>query len=260
MRAILGGMKIRGVLLDLSGVLYLADRVVPGAPEALARLRGAGLPLRFLSNMTRYPAARVREHLAGLGYRIGAEELFTPPRAVRGWLQAEGRRCRLLVHPRLEGEFEGLVDPAGDVLVVGDAAETFTYERLNTAFRALMDGAELVAMGDNRYFREPDGLSLDIGPFVHALEYASGRQARILGKPAAGFFHLAVADMGLAPDEVLMVGDDVESDVLGALEAGLQAALVRTGKYRPGDEQRLAGTPAWVADDLAAVVDRLLED
>lgn len=252
-------MKIRGVLLDLSGVLYMADQVIPGSPEALARLRAAGLPLRFLSNMTRYPAEHVRRHLAGLGYEIAAAELFTPPRAVRGWLEAENRRCSLLVHPRLEPEFSGLVADEADVLVVGDAAETFTYARLNAAFRRLMQGAELVAMGDNRYFREPEGLSLDIGPFVHALEYASGQTARVLGKPAADFFHLAVADMGLEPGEVLMVGDDVESDVLGAVRAGLQGTLVRTGKYRPSDEDRLAGTDAWVADDLAAVVDRLLQ-
>jgi HAD superfamily hydrolase (TIGR01458 family) len=109
-------------------------------------------------------------------------------------------------------------------------------------------------MGSNRYFKESDGLSLDIGPFLRALEYAAGVQGTVLGKPSADFFHAAVADMGLEPGEVLMVGDDAEADVQGALDAGLQACLVRTGKYRPGDEDRIDTQRARIAEDLAALV------
>jgi HAD superfamily hydrolase (TIGR01458 family) len=131
---------------------------------------------------------------------------------------------------------------------------------MNRAFRLLMEGAEFIAMGNNRYFREADGLSLDIGPFVTALEYATGRKALILGKPSPAFFHQAVASMGVEAENVLMVGDDVTADVEGALEAGLMAALVRTGKYRPADEDSLRDTQAWIEDDISAVVERLTED
>jgi HAD superfamily hydrolase (TIGR01458 family) len=113
-----------------------------------------------------------------------------------------------------------------------------------------MDGARLVAVAKNRYFQEADGLSLDMGAFVAALEYAAGVEAVIVGKPSPRFFESALAEMDLDPGKVMMVGDDVEADVLGAIEAGLNGALVCTGKYRPGDEDRIKGTSARVFRNL----------
>lgn len=248
---------IRGVLLDLSGVLYVGGAPLPGAPEALARLQGSGMPLRYITNTTRSTRRQIHRMLAGMGFSIPEAEIFTAPGAVRTVLEREGLRPLLLIHPGLAPEFADFAGTEPDAVVLGDAGDGFTYEALNRAFRLLMEGAPLLAMGDNRYFREADGLSLDIGPFLKALEYAAGVQGTVLGKPSAGFFHAAVADMGLEPGEVLMVGDDVEADVQGALDAGLQACLVRTGKYRPGDEDRVDAARARVADDLAALVEVL---
>lgn len=139
-------------------------------------------------------------------------------------------------------------------MLVGDAGPYFTYERLNAAFRLLLDGAPLLAIARNRYFRRDEGLSLDMGPFVAALEYATGVEAELYGKPSPAFFREALEHLGHAPGETLMVGDDVESDVLGALDPGLHATLVRTGKYHRGDESGL-GERAHVFDDFPAVVD-----
>jgi HAD superfamily hydrolase (TIGR01458 family) len=129
---------------------------------------------------------------------------------------------------------------------------------MNRAFRSLLDGGPLLAMGDNRYFKEADGLSLDIGPFVAALEYATGNQAIILGKPAPAFFEGALLSLGCAADEVVMIGDDVLTDVEGALAAGLKGILVRTGKYRPGDEDQITHPGAMVVEDIQAAVDWIL--
>lgn len=145
----------------------------------------------------------------------------------------------LLDHPALEGEFAALTGSTPNAVVVGDAAERFTYDRLNAAFRLLLTGAPLLAIATNRYFKEADGLSLDAGPFVAALEYAANVKAAVFGKPAAAFLDLVLADLGTARGETLMIGDDVEGDVNGALAAGLQAILVRTGKFGPGDELRI---------------------
>ncbi len=246
-----------GVLLDLGGVLYVGEEPVPGAREALERLRAAGLPLRFLTNTSRSTRAQVAAKLGRLGFRVAEEEIFTAPRAALAELSRRRLRPYLLVHPALEPELAGL--PAGepDAVFVADAGEAFTYERLDRAFRLLMEGAAFLAVGDNRYFRDTTGLHLDAGPFVKALEYACGREAQVVGKPSPAFFRAACAELGCPPGEVVMVGDDVEADVLGALDAGLQALLVCTGKHRPEDEARLPDSSLAVAD-LAQAAERIL--
>ena len=131
------------------------------------------------------------------------------------------------------------------------AGEHFRYATLNQAFRLVHGGAPLFALGRNRYFQEADGLSLDAGPFVAALEYASGQTAELIGKPAPAIFRAALASTGCAPADAVMMGDDVDSDVNGAITAGLRGILVKTGKYRPGDESRLK--PGGVAvNDIGA--------
>ncbi len=119
---------------------------------------------------------------------------------------------------------------------MADAYKNFTYENLNTAFRYLLEGAELLAVAPNRYFMDKDGkLSLDAGPFVKALEYASGTSAKIIGKPSKDFFNLVLKALDVEPREALMVGDDIEFDVKGAQDAGIMGVLVKTGKFRPED-------------------------
>jgi HAD superfamily hydrolase (TIGR01458 family) len=248
---------IRGVLLDLDGVLYVGRAPLPGALDALARLRASGLPVGFVTNTTRRSRRTIRADLAAMGIDVADEELHTPARAVVNWLQAQRRSPYLLIHHGLGEDFAGIRADGAEAVVVGDAGEGFTYGALNQAFRLLADGAPLLALAMNRYFRETDGLSLDAGPFVAALEYASGTRAELFGKPSQAFFHAAVAPLGCRPAEVVMVGDDVEADVNGAIAAGLGGILVRTGKYRAADETRLAAGGA-VVDDLDAAVARIL--
>jgi HAD superfamily hydrolase (TIGR01458 family) len=198
------------------------------------------------------------DRLEDLRMPIEESEILTAPLAGRRWLESRGLRPHLLIHPALAPDFDGMDCEAPNAVFMGDAGEYFDYRSLNAAFRVLLQGAPLVAVARNRFFREADGLSIDMGAFVAALEYAAETEAVIVGKPSPAFYRTAVDALGLAPGDVLMVGDDVEADVLGALEAGLQAALVRTGKYREGDEKRLGGTPATVWDDLAELVNSIV--
>lgn len=251
---------VRAVLLDLLGVVYDGDTPIPGAVAAIERLRNAGLPLRFVSNTTRSPRKAIIAQLAALGVEVTDEQLLTPAGAAMEWLRRHGRSPHLLVHPDLEPEFSGLEGGNQRAVIVGDAGEAFDHARLNRAFRELVAGADFVALATNRTFRDADGLlSLDAGAFVAALEFASGRSPIVLGKPSPDFFLSALADMNCPVADAVMVGDDAESDVAGALHAGLGAALlVRTGKYRPGDETRFDPAPTAVADDLAAATDWIL--
>jgi len=252
---------IRGVLLDLAGVVYEGDHVLTGAINAVARLHGSGLSLRFVTNTTTRTKTALLARLTGFGLEIESEELFTPGQAAKAWLTEHGASPVLLVHPNLRCEFADLPTGPKRAVVVGDAGKDFTFENMNHAFRALIDGATLLALAKNRTFKDDDGkLSLDAGAFVAALEYSSGEKAIVLGKPSPHFFDAALASMGCAPEHAVMVGDDAESDVAGALRAGLaRAVLVRTGKYRKGDETRFDPGPTATVDDLPAAVQWILE-
>jgi len=184
---------IKGILLDLSGTLYQGRKVIPGAPEAVEKLAAAGIPVRYVTNTSRSPGRALQEKLQGLGFSIGRDQVFTAPRAVREYLVGRQLRPYLLIHPELAEEFADLPQDKPNAVVVADAAEAFSYANLNRAFRLLIEGAPLVAVGDNRYFRDGEGLSLDAGPFVRALEYAAGCEALVLGKPDPAFFHAALA-------------------------------------------------------------------
>jgi HAD superfamily hydrolase (TIGR01458 family) len=245
---------IRGILLDIGGVISVGQDLLPGALKALDQLRGARLPVRLITNTTRRSRQDLQAQLDSWGLGTDPADLFTPATAARAYLLAHGLRPCLLVHPRLEPEFDGL--PAGGpvAVVVGDAGDAFTYGALNHAFRRLLDGADFLALARNRMFTEPEGASLDAGPFVAALEYACGRTARLLGKPAPAFFLEALHSLGLPPAEVAMIGDDAESDIAGAMALGCRGILVRTGKYRTGDEARITPAPDAVVADLTEAV------
>ncbi|WP_331280643.1 HAD hydrolase-like protein [Halomonas sp. BC04] len=161
------------------------------------------------------------------------------------------------MHERLEPEFADLPCDEPNAVVLGDAEQRLDYAHLDEAFRLLLEGAPLLAVGTNRYFRQEGTLHLDAGPFVRALEYAAGIEAKVLGKPSSDFFHAVLEEVGVAPDEALMVGDDVECDVVAAMELGLQACLIRSGKYRPGDEEQ--APQARCEASLADLVDALRE-
>ena len=244
------------MLLDLDGVLYVEDEPIAGAVEAVAALRDRGLRLRFVTNTTSRPRGAILARLERLGIGVSEDEVITPARlAVDHCLAADRRRALLLMRDDVKGDLAGLeaVADRADVVVVGDLGEGFDYAVLNRAFRELLDGAELVALQKNRYWRTPDGLSLDVGPFVAALEYATGRDAVVVGKPAPAFFATVLAGLRVGPGDAVMVGDDVESDVGGALRAGLAGVLVRTGKYRAEVVAASGVEPTATVDSIADV-------
>lgn len=224
------------MLIDLDGTLYIGGSPIEGARTALERIERAGVPFRFVTNTTRMSRKEVSRGLEGMGFPSSQRLIFTPATAANAMLA--GRSVRAFVAGELLGDLSGL-DLSGErpeYVLVGDLGSGFTYELLNEAFRCLMDGAELVALQKNRYWQREDGLYLDAGAFVAALEYASGRDARVIGKPELDFFGAALLELGLQRNEAVMVGDDAEVDVAGAKAAGLKGVQVRTGKYQEGAE------------------------
>jgi HAD superfamily hydrolase (TIGR01458 family) len=246
-------MNIKGLLVDLDGTLYEDEEPIEGAIEALARLKAPGLVLRYVTNTTRKPRSVVYERLASLGFAVEEDEIITPARVAARLIG--DRTCFPLVDEALLEDLDSisLTEESPNYVLVGDLGEKFTYERLNEAFRMLMEDAELLALQKNRYWSTGGELSLDAGPFVAALEYASGKTATVVGKPEESFFRLAVEELELEPAEVAMVGDDPESDVTGAQAAGLYGIQVKTGKYLPGNEAAAdlsVDSIAWLPDRL----------
>ena len=248
------------ILLDLDGVLYVEGELLPGADEAVKRLRGAGMALRFVTNTTAHSRSQTLEKLRDFGIELEEDELVTPAALARRHCEDAGHRTvALIMNDDVKADFEGLeeADTDVDAVIMGDLGEQFGFRILNQAFRLVMEGAELVALQKNRFWLTADGLSLDAGPFVAAIEYATGKDAFVVGKPSPRFFEIVLADLGADRDSVAMVGDDVETDIGGALDAGIAAVLVRTGKYRE-DFVRDSGIEPTATIDSVAELPELL--
>ncbi len=226
---------IKGFLLDIDGVLYVGDEVIEGAIEVVDFLK-ENYKVAFITNTTTKTRKTIANKLIKMGFNIQEDEIFSALEAVKQFLKSKNKGAFLLLKDDVIQEFKDIKSFPVEYVVVGDARENFSYENMNKAFRYLFHGAELIAAAKNKYFKDIDGdLSLDCGAYVVGLEYASGKEARLIGKPNKDFFHLAVKKLGLEPEQVAVIGDDIEADVQGAIDAGLKGILVKTGKFTPQD-------------------------
>jgi phospholysine phosphohistidine inorganic pyrophosphate phosphatase len=259
--------QVRGVLLDLDGVVYVGEEPVPGAAETVGWLAREGVPYGFLTNTTSRPRQAICDKLAGLGISATADQVLTPAVAAVAWLRRHNiTRPAVFAPDATAAEFAALsplpdgVEHGAGAVVIGDLGDGWTFSTLNRALRLLTSDAAvpLVALGMTRYWRAEDGLRLDAGAFVRALEYAADRSAAVVGKPDPAFFRTAVKALGVEADQVVMIGDDVHTDVGGAQRAGLTGVLVQTGKFSTFDLSgdvspdavlaSVADLPRWWAD------------
>ncbi len=252
-------MRAETILLDIDGVLTVSWRPLPGAVGAVRWLREAGYRVALLTNTTSRTRDWLAGTLAGCGFPVTAQDIFTAPAITAAYLAEHylGASCALLTSGDTAADLTGvkLFDTGGpgrpDVVVLGGAGPEFSYEALNRVFGYLRDGAALVAMHRNMFWRTDEGLHLDSGAFLAGLEQAAGVQAEVTGKPAAAFFATALGAVGASPDAAVMVGDDIHNDVLGAQRAGLTGVLVKTGKYLAETHRTAPAPPDHVIGSLA---------
>lgn len=252
--------SIKGILFDLDGVLYIGDQVVEGAQETLHEIKRRGIPYRFITNTSTKTAASVANKLRAMGFSIELDEIFSAVSATHSFLSARGSpSVHLLVQEAVRSEFSMFdqQSTSPDYVVVGDIGAAWDYALLNRVFNEIMNGAELIAMHMNKYWQTEQGLQMDIGAFVAGLEFVTSKQATIIGKPSQDFFRLATASLGFDPSEVLIVGDDIENDIGGGIASGLQAVLVRTGKYREDVAAQSEVMPDATIDSVAKLGDYL---
>ncbi|MGX2038794.1 TIGR01458 family HAD-type hydrolase [Methylocaldum sp. MU1018] len=249
--------NIKGILLDLDGVLCVGSRTIEGAPETVRRIRAEGYPIRVITNTSTQSLASLHGKLRQLGFDIDRAEILSAPQAVLRYLKrCGGPPCALLLAEDVKRDFadiaEADIDEA-EYIVIGDIGENWSYRILNRAFNRLMQGAKLIAVHKNRFWQTEAGLRMDIGGFVAALEYCSGIQATVMGKPSPDFFRIALQDMGLTAREAAIVGDDIDSDIGGGQKAGLTGILVKTGKYRESYVSASSIRPDKIIDSVNAL-------
>jgi HAD superfamily hydrolase (TIGR01458 family) len=247
---------IAGVLLDIQGTLLdESNRAITGASQTVAILKGAGIAVRYVTNIDSVCATTILGRLSAVGIPAALDEVFSPAAALGSFLTAQpSSRCELLLPPDIASDFSDHAVQEGeqaDFVVVGDLKEGFTYRRLNDALRQLLGGARLVALNKGRHYPGPDGPLLDTGAFASALEYAAATEAYVIGKPSSELLRLAVEDMGVAPRDAVMVGDDATGDVGGGSAVGAATVLVRTGKYTPDALSRAPVAPDLIIDSIA---------
>lgn len=255
---------VEAVLIDIDGVLTVSWEPLPGAVEALGAL---DVPFALVTNTTSRTRERIASTLAGAGFPVGVDEVLTAPAVTAAYLAEHhpGARCALLNSGDITADLVDVTlvpieESTVEVVVIGGAGPEFGYDSLNAAYGHLQQGAALVAMARNLYWRTSDGLQLDGGAFLLGLEHAASVEATVVGKPSGEFFATALSGLSTAAADALMIGDDLEADVLAAQHHGLIGVQVRTGKFQRRALDESEEQPDHVLDsfaDLPALLEEL---
>lgn len=237
-------MANHGLLIDLDGVIYQGDQMISGALQALTWIQQQDIPHLYVTNTSSRSRAALLQKFDAFGFSLEIDELMTPIVAAVEYLKRERiDRIAAFVSDDALREFvdfdilEPQSEASVEAIVVGDLGESWNFQRLNHAFRLLMQESrpQLIALGMTRYWRGQDGLLLDVAPFVSALETAAACKAIVMGKPAAAFFEASLVRLQCAAEYCFMIGDDIAADIDAAQDQGIRGLQVRTGKFRETD-------------------------
>ena len=230
--------KFYGVMFDIDGVLEFQGEAYPGAVELLDFLRKKGVKIRILSNSTlksrKVCTARLNRH----GFRVSEEEVITASWATARYLRTlKPKSCWVMLKGRGVEEFKEfeMDDEAPEYIVLGDYREEFKFENMNKALKLLLQGTKLIVMISEKVDHSLGGVELTVGAYGKMLEDAAGIKATYIGKPSTYMFDIALDSMGIDRTKILMVGDRVTTDIIGARQAGIPSVLVKTGEFKKSD-------------------------
>ena len=245
------------VIFDLDGVLEFQGKVYPGAIELVDSLRGKGIPVRVLSNSTLKSRRSCTEKLNRRGFTFYENEVVTASFATAQYLKGlNPRSCWVMLKGDGLEEFrEFQHDPENpEYVVLGDFREEFNFQNMNKALRLLLGGAKLIIMITETVDNSMGGTELTVGAYGKMLEDAAGIQAVYIGKPNRYVFEVTLGTLGdIERSRVLVVGDKIRTDILGAKNVGLRAALVKTGEFRESDLRSPVATPDYIVDSVREV-------
>ncbi|MFQ5918227.1 MAG: HAD-IIA family hydrolase [Candidatus Binatia bacterium] len=249
--------EIEGVIFDLDGVLEFQGKAYPGAVELLDSLRRRGIPIRVLSNSTLKSRRSCTENLNRRGFTVYGHEVITASFATARYLETlNPRSCWVMLKREGLEEFRNFRhDPDNpEYVVLGDFREDFNFQNLNKALRLLGKGAKLIVMITETVDKSLGELELTVGAYGKMLEDAAGIKATYIGKPNHYIFDITLDTMeNSEKNKILMVGDRIETDILGAKKAGLKAALVKTGEFRESDLESPVIVPDYIFDSVREI-------
>ena len=238
-------MPRSAVLIDIDGVLTVSWRPVDGAVEAFRRLRDSDLKLGLITNTTSVTRATLAARLTAVGFEVTQEEIITAPLLAADYIKEHHPNVgavAVLNSGDIRDDLVGIdvvpLSASPGLIILGGAGPEFTYESLNRVFSLVDKGAALVALHRNLYWQTDDGLQLDTGAYLGALELATGREAPVVGKPSPEFFRAALQRIGAVASETAMIGDDIDNDILAAQAFGIRGVLVGTGKFKLPDRNK----------------------
>ena len=247
-------MAVGGVLFDIDGVLVTSWQPIPGAAETLRLLDDQRIACSYLTNTTTLTRLQIASALSEAGMNVRPDEVITAAVLTADYVRAHypGARCFLVNCGDIAVDMPGvdIVDcrtpgEAPEVILLGGAGPEYDHRTLSRVYEWMTQGVPVVAMHRSMAWETTEGLRIDTGMYLIGLEAASGRKATAVGKPAPAGFLAAAARLGVDPDEMYMVGDDLNNDVLPAQVVGMTGVLVRTGKFRTDTLER------WDADEFA---------
>ncbi|EKS10122.1 TIGR01458 family HAD-type hydrolase [Leptospira santarosai] len=249
--------SVSGVLLDLDGVLYTGDSVLPGAREAVSYLRKNHIPHLFLTNTTTKSRKEISEFLSDLKIPVEEKRILNSPRAAREYIRETGNpKTFFVLLEEVQKDLEGIdsEQKAPEAVLIGDIGKEWNYKILNDIFQKVKKGARLIALHKGRYWQTKEGLMLDIGAFVSGIEYSTGVKAEIIGKPFPAFFNASLKMIATQASGTIMIGDDLDSDVGGAQACGIRGILVKTGKYRDEALKNSNILPDAIWEDIGSLI------
>ncbi|HEY2562237.1 MAG TPA: HAD-IIA family hydrolase [Acidimicrobiales bacterium] len=254
-----------GILLDIDGVLTVSWDPLPGAVETIRWLHAQEIEFRLVTNTSSKSRKRIAALLAAAGMPIEGNRILTAVTSAARYLGEHhaGMGCLVVNEGDLGEDLEGvaLADArSAGVVLLGGAGPNIGYQELDAVFKLADDGVPVVALHRNVRYQTSEGPALDMGAFIVGIEAAAHVGVTVVGKPAAAFFQAALADLGTTGPGAVMVGDDIDADVLGAQAMGMTGVLVRTGKFRQADLDGAAVAPDHVIDgigDLPELLHRL---
>ncbi|AKK25914.1 HAD-IIA family hydrolase [Mycobacterium sp. EPa45] len=251
-------MAIGGVLFDIDGVLVTSWKPIPGAAQAVAVLADRQIARSYLTNTTTRTRQQIASALCDAGIDVRPDEVITAAALTADYVRANypDARCLLVNNGDITDDMPGIdiVDSSDydgadlgvpDVILLGGAGPEYSHRTLSRVYEWMAQGVPVVAMHRSTAWTTTEGLRIDTGMYLIGMEETSGRKATAVGKPAPAGFLASAARLGVDPDEMYMVGDDLNNDVLAAQVVGMTGVLVRTGKFRQDTLDR------WAADEFA---------
>ncbi len=251
-----------GYLIDMDGVLYRGSELIPGSDLFIRQLRQRDIPFRFLTNNSQRTRLDVVAKLARMGIDVEEEHVFTCAMATARFVaqQKPGGTAFVIGEGGLLNALHtngiAVVDHDPDYVIVGEG-RTFNLELVETAVKLIMNGAKLVATNLDPNCPTQDGMRPGCGAFVALLETATGVKAFGVGKPSPIMMRAARKELGLTTDETTMIGDTMETDILGGVQLGFHTVLVLSGGTKQADLEHFAYQPDLVVHSLATLVEDL---